>query len=205
MPWKQWAYLEKVSSADFQQYLQNQTVPTFTSVAQRDSVYTPAPPPTGALCITLDTFTIWVWRGTAWARSSPGLMAEGVLTTLQTGIGAAIVDINNLIVTFTPQVGRLYRVSIQGGQVFNNNAATAAMTVYITDGANNIIASQIYNGANGVVAQWPCAFRTPKLTLPAGTPVTYKGRASMNVGTDMRIGASATAPFTIVAEDIGAQ
>jgi hypothetical protein len=64
VPWKQWAYLEKVLSADFQLYLQNQTVPQFTNTAQRDSQWTT--PPTGAVCITADTLTLWVYTGTAW-------------------------------------------------------------------------------------------------------------------------------------------
>jgi len=132
-------------------------------------------------------------------------MAEYVLTVQQTGISQAVVDITNLAVTWTPLTGRLYRVTISGGQAYNNNAATGSGSIYITDSANNIIATQSFNSAAGVVSNWPINVRTPKLTLPAGTPVTYKGRASMTVGTDLRIIANATTPWVITAEDVGAQ
>lgn len=70
MPWKQWAYLEKVSSADFQTYLQNQVVPAFTSAAQRDTQW--PTPPKGALCILTDTNNMQKFDGTSWVTASNG-------------------------------------------------------------------------------------------------------------------------------------
>ncbi|HZW73560.1 MAG TPA: hypothetical protein VFF43_08420 [Caldimonas sp.] len=114
MPWKQWAYLERVTSPDFQSYLQNQTVPTFTNVAQRDSVYTPVPPPTGALCVTTDTLTVWKWNGSAWKPATTRSAArQQVLGTydaaapvnIYTAQIAATTDANGYVIVTPASIG----------------------------------------------------------------------------------------------------
>jgi len=131
------------------------------------------------------------------------LQAEVLITAQQAGIAAAVVDVVGSAVTFIPQAGRLYRVSVTG-TVFNNNAPTGAISVYITDAANAILATQQLNSAAGIVANWPVSFRTPKLSgLAVGTPVTYKARANISAGTDLRVIASPTAPWVVTAEDVG--
>jgi hypothetical protein len=138
------------------------------------------------------------------APSATRVLDERTLTAQQSGIAAAVVDVAGLSVTFTPQAGHAYRVTLSGGHCFNNNAATGTASIYITDAANNVIASQAYNSGAGIVSNWPIGFRTPKLTgLAAGTPVTYKVRASLSAGTDLRVAASAQAPWILTAEDLG--
>lgn len=69
MPWKQWAYLEKVSSADFQAYVQDQVIPQFTNAAQR-TTQMPAPKD-GQLSYTQDNKQLWLWNGTTWRLAVP--------------------------------------------------------------------------------------------------------------------------------------
>lgn len=64
MPQKSWAVGEEVLAADFNTYLQNQTVPTFTSTAERDSQW--PSPPWGSMCVTTDTGRIWQRIGGVW-------------------------------------------------------------------------------------------------------------------------------------------
>src|SRR5262245_19395364 len=66
MPQKVWAIGEEVLAADFNAYVQQQVVPVFTNVAQRDAQW--AAPPTGALCVTADTLTVWQYTGAAWVQ-----------------------------------------------------------------------------------------------------------------------------------------
>src|SRR4051812_12656901 len=114
MPWKSWAYLEKVPSVDFNTYLQNQVVPQFTNVAQRDTVYTPAPPAKGALCITTDTMQQWVWSGTQWVRS-PWAMPWGVVAVAVSNINVGPIvgpgNISGLNFTYQHVAGRRMRIT----------------------------------------------------------------------------------------------
>lgn len=97
MPWKQWAYLEKVASADFQTYLQNQAVCIFTTTTQRDAQL--AAPIEGQCCYITATKTFQIYNGTAWenapqaprALQSPltgGPISSGVLTLATINIPA---------------------------------------------------------------------------------------------------------------------
>lgn len=68
MPWKQWAYLEKVPSADFQTYLQNQAVSFFTTPTQRDAQI--VAPSEGMCCYIASLKTFQVHNGATW-ESAP--------------------------------------------------------------------------------------------------------------------------------------
>jgi len=54
--------------------IRNRTIQVFDNVAQRDSWSTP---PNGAYCVTLDTYTLWFRRTSAWQQQNPqGLLEE---------------------------------------------------------------------------------------------------------------------------------
>lgn len=90
MPQKVWAIGEEVLAADFNPYVQQQTVPQFTNTAQRDAQW--AAPPVGALCVTQDTLTQWIWTGTAWQQVSGARFLGTWACTANTGsTGAAVV------------------------------------------------------------------------------------------------------------------
>src|SRR5262245_46535677 len=64
MPQKVWAVGEEVLAADFNTYVQQQTVPAFPNTATRDTQWTS--PPNGAVCVTTDTYTLWMRQAGAW-------------------------------------------------------------------------------------------------------------------------------------------
>src|SRR5262245_14085648 len=61
---KQWAVGEEVLAADFNNYVQNQVVPVFASATVRDTEW--PSPPNGAVCVTLDTGTLYQRANAAW-------------------------------------------------------------------------------------------------------------------------------------------
>lgn len=78
MPWKQWAYLEKVSSAQFQDYLQNQVVSTFTSVAQRSTQL--VAPVEGQVSYLKDVDRLEVFDGASWIALERALQGpQGII------------------------------------------------------------------------------------------------------------------------------
>ena len=79
MPQKAWAIGEEVLAADFNTYLQNQCVPAFTNVAQRDAQW--AAPPNGGLCVTVDTNTLWQRIGGVWQTLHPTTAKARVFRT----------------------------------------------------------------------------------------------------------------------------
>jgi hypothetical protein len=72
MPQKVWAVGEEVLAADFNTYVQQQVVPTFSSLSELQAQYAGAP--LGALAVTLDTFTTYLHAatgGTGWRDARP--------------------------------------------------------------------------------------------------------------------------------------
>lgn len=200
MPFKVWAVGEEVLAADFNDYLQEQVVATFPTIVARDASITA--PQEGQMCYVVETRLLYMWNGTAWITTT-ALQGEAVKVDTQSGIAAAVIDIAGLAVQFTPRTGRAYRAEISG-TCFNNNAATGTIGIYIADGANVVKASQFANSGAGIVANWPISFRTPKLTgLPAGVPMTLKGRANITAGVDLRISGAPTSPWLLTVSDVG--
>src|SRR5215467_1957019 len=117
MPWKTWAYLEKVSSADFQTYLQNQVVPTFTTTAQRDTqVPTPIP---GMLCYISGTKQYMMYGNAAWTalpfwQQPWGLIYDASIGASQAGVTTEV-DVTSMSVTFQSTQNRVYRITGRAG------------------------------------------------------------------------------------------
>jgi hypothetical protein len=69
MPQKTWVVGEEVLAADFNSYIQQQVVPQFPNTATRDGW---TAPPNGALCVTVDTYTVWLRQAGAWKALTTG-------------------------------------------------------------------------------------------------------------------------------------
>jgi hypothetical protein len=119
---KTWAYLERVTSADQNAFLQSQVVAQFTSAAQRDSQW--PTPPIGAVCYVqgagLETYngTAWVPLGTPRgiiASGASGSPAVGAVMPLATVIGGAAGWLAANTITIPVGAGGLYQISLQIG------------------------------------------------------------------------------------------
>lgn len=76
MPQKAWAVSEEVLAADFNNYVQNQTVPAFASTTERDAQW--PSPPNGAMCVvTTGATTLYLRIAGVWYPQYPG----GKITT----------------------------------------------------------------------------------------------------------------------------
>jgi hypothetical protein len=120
MPQKVWAVGEEVLAADFNTYAQNQVVPQFTNTAQRDAQW--VSPPNGALCVTVDTGSVWQRIGGVWYK--PYSLLGTASITSQTGAVLAETSIGTNV-TVTIPAGRRIRLTVNTrGLVMNatNNA-----------------------------------------------------------------------------------
>lgn len=129
MPQKVWAVGEEALAADWNTYLQQQVVPTFTSTAQRDTQW--VAPPRGALCVTTDTLTTWQFDGTAWGAVLMGTGAERVVASsiVTANRGGAIGTTEAVMgptVAFTVVAGRQYFVRFMAR--FSASTATTGIT-----------------------------------------------------------------------------
>jgi hypothetical protein len=108
MPHKLWAVGEEVLAADFQTYLQDQTVPVFLNVVERD---TWAAPPLGALCVTSANGKVYQYTSAGWVRLPPALLGYVEKTTAQPGIGNTSVAITGLTLTATVPVSNVVEIA----------------------------------------------------------------------------------------------
>lgn len=96
MPQKTWAVGEEVLAADFNSFLQQQVVATFPNTVTRDLW---AAPPIGALCVTTDTLTFWIYSGTAWgivsglSQVQQAAIATGIATAAAVELTLATINI----------------------------------------------------------------------------------------------------------------
>jgi hypothetical protein len=130
MPQKAWVTGEEVLAADFNTYLQNQVVPAFTTTAQRDSQWTT--PPAGALCVTVDTNTLWQRVAGAWQK--PVSLPQGRLghattatDTTVTAVTPTYTQIAGLSVPVTVAANRYIMLRFQVGQAFWNTGTPGLM------------------------------------------------------------------------------
>ena len=193
MPQKTWAVGEEVLAADFNLYVQNQVVPTFATVAARDSGW--AAPPNGARCVTLDTDTEWSRVGGVWTIARGQQVAYAEVTASQGSIAAATVDVTGLTVTFTAAgAGRRYRIYAEC--TLQSTVAGDIGRIDICDGANVILQSGQYVLSAVNVKTTATVFKA----LAAGS-VTFKLRAIRSAGTGtLTMNAGPTLPAFISAE-----
>lgn len=192
---KTWVVGEEVLAPDFNNFIQTQVVAQFNTVAERDAW---ASPPNGALCVTLDTDTLWHRRLGVWGkpwRQPWGFIGRAVKTDAQNGIGTSITDVTGLSVTFTAVAGRLYKVSMH--MFVLPPSTTGNAITYLRDGANaNLSRSDVppSAGSHAGIDQ----FIT--ITPPAGA---YTVKASANAGANTMNVNGVNGPATLLVEDIG--
>lgn len=129
MPQKLWAVSEEVLAADFNPYLQNQVVPQFTNVAQRDAQW-PAPP-NGAVCVTVDTGRLWQRIGGVWFQPFTVLGSAQIVSNTGAVSAETAMGVN---VTVTLPAGRRIRLEAMVRGV-NLSVTSAAGFVRIKEGA----------------------------------------------------------------------
>lgn len=178
MPWKAWAYLEKVSSTDFQNYLQNQTVPTFTSTAQRDSVYTT--PPLGAMCITTDTYSLWVFGATGWK------IAAGRAEVAQVAIPGATVLVNTELTIATLNIpAKPSGYTLEALAQFNSYATVTGETCFWRLKVNGTVVAlleQRFSGVNMRSDSSICSSQLVAIAANTAAVVTLTGQGSGATG-----------------------
>ena len=151
MPQKSWAVGEEVLAADFNTYMQNQVVPQFTNVAQRDSQW--SAPPTGAMCVTVDTNALWYrTSGGAWVARNSILNVSG---TLQPA------------------------ARIRAGSTSGTTTATGALNITISPALGSTIMSIVgaSGGAYGFIVSWNIASIVPGGTVPQAILFNPNGTA----------------------------
>lgn len=197
MPQKSWAVGEEVLAADLNSYLQSQTVPQFTNVAQRDSQW--ASPPVGAFCVTVDTGTVWQRTSGAWIRPF-GVWGYAEVTAAQANIGATVVDLTGLSVAYTSPGLRRVRITVNTALLSTVAGDYARVDVTDGSGASTYITSQAQLSASAVSVT-----ATAIEVAPAGA-VTYKARCVRSAGSGLiTSNASTVSPASIIVEDLGPQ
>ena len=201
MPWKQWAFLEQVSSAQFQDYLQNQTVCRFTSVAQRDSQL---PLPTaGQVCLLTTTGELLVYYGISVGWRPPWNTAWGTIDYKQITTPlhnvTSIVDVPGFTITWPAVTGRRYETVFCGAAY--SSVGGDFIGLFITDGSNAIKQTgYIYSVTNALGSHVQCSLVETGLV---GT-ISRKGRAGRGSGTgNCSVQGSAGEPTYFTVRDVG--
>jgi hypothetical protein len=176
MPQKTWVVGEEVLAADFNSYIQNQTIPAFTGTAQRDSQW--ATPPNGALCVTTDTNTLWQRVAGAWTRQTTGYQLGSVSSTTATAVGAAATDLP-LSVTVTVIAGR--RVRVSANCQFGSAGGIAASQITLVAQQDSVDMTAAVRQAQLVAGPANLTFDTLAFATPASGSHTWKARASSTV------------------------
>jgi hypothetical protein len=183
MPQKSWAVGEEVLATDFNTYMQNQVIPQFTGTAQRDSQW--ASPPTGALCVTTDTNTVWQRAAGGWFKPYG---EWGYQQTAADVIGIQQAYVTVCTTTFTIPTGVSRRVHLNASMFMFKGAGDAAAIAVVRfniDGTAGVSRSHnIGNTANAIMAL------SQSTTLAAGSH-TIKTEA-YNTASFLNVAAGAT-------------
>lgn len=193
MPQKTWVVGEEVLAADFNNYVQNQTVPAFASVAQRDAQWTG--PPAGAVCVTTDTGSFWQRIGAVWWKPfGRAGYAERTSNAGPQGAEAAA----GVSITVTVPAGRLLRLET-GVRAINNSASNGGAFLRIKEGST-VIYETYYIARADLAGNGGMMGRTISPTAGAHTYGIY---LEGNPGTATII-ASTSYPCWLEAIDMGA-
>jgi len=194
MPWKQWAYLEKVSSTDFQNYLQNQAVSIFTSAAQRDTQI--AAPIEGMCCYLTSTKTFQIYNGSAWeaAPQAPRIYQAqmGTGPTLASGALLTLATIN------IPAQPRAYNVEASCGWVGFGDVANDSFLLALKIGNTQVATAQ--NRWSNFNMHSNFGIGTSQLVpVAAGSPLVVVATIQRVSGTGICTQTSGTAPNFLTA------
>lgn len=185
--------------------IRDRTHQVFDSVAQRDSQWTS--PPNGAFCVTLDTYTVWIRRSNMWVATGYdtwfttwGLAAAPLaVTTNSAPLTTSFAAIAGLNITFTPVVGRRYKVLFETQVQSGQNSQTISVQLQ-TDPSTIIQAGNITPGLGGTPMQFSMsAFLSPG----SANPVTITVYAKYSSGTAPIFAADANYVTRLWVEDVG--
>jgi len=181
-----------VNSA-YHQSIANRVVHRFADVATRNTQWPAATAGPGAVCITLDTGTLWQVVGAAWVRAGAGQAAFfQAPATDQTGIGAAAVSLS-MAATFAAIAGHRYKITV----VLLTNVSTNTLRRFFIDRDGTQIFIGLFTLAGGFQTIVYQAYDSP-----AAGSHTYSLRALSDTGT-VTISHSLQ-PGTLLVEDVGA-
>jgi hypothetical protein len=165
----------------------------------------PSTPYEGQAIFETDTNKLLVWAGVDWApRDAGGQLASGYaqVTTNQTNISGAGVDLTGLSVTVT--VGTSRRIKITGyGQMDNEVVGANFLGIRIQESTTVLGEALVGVGNSGTDQQFATLNPIVIITPSAGLH-TYKLLGFASTGAANILRASATNPAFILVEDIGA-
>lgn len=175
----------------------------FDSVAQRDSQWSNAPD--GSFCITTDAYTAWVRRNGAWAPFGYDTWGSdwGVVGTPQAftsnspNVGVGAYSNTGWAITFTPVVGRRYKIVFE--TIMNSNTAGAQLVTSIRIGGSTVQAVYMNVVANNALHPMQATYF---LDAASASPVTAEIWSQVSAGTAFHFAVS-SAPSRLWVEDCG--
>lgn len=161
--------------------IRDRTVQSFASAAERDAQWTA--PPSGAVCVTTDTYTLWLYAGTAW---QPFGAAPKVYATSPLG-GGAIAASELVVNTVTvPAQPRATTIELGVWHTYINDTSLDTFVIRLragstVAGAQLAMTSIRINGGNMAVP-FAIPFAAP-VALAANTAATYCATMQRTAGT----------------------
>lgn len=152
----------------FAAYTDSLPFQVFATVAARDA-WTTAP--NGAMCVTIDTYTLWVRRGGVWSSLTP---VSNTLTLSAGTVGSTAVALGSISLG-TVAYARVVRVS---AMIFVNGSTTGRFELSITMGAATLSARGEGDGWHSIVIP------PVELSLAANTAGTVSATARLISGSD---------------------
>jgi hypothetical protein len=170
MPFKVWGVGEEVLAADFQTFLQGQTVPQFPNPATRDSQW--PSPPTGAVCVTTEFAAAgqilhWVRHPTGW-RPVPGQTLAVTTVAAATSGVASGADLPGMAVSFNAGGAP---VLVEMRAPIQNTGAEGVCALALYEGTTVLENqfTQVWHGATGLATH-----HAQTWLAPAAGAHTYK-------------------------------
>lgn len=168
MPHKVWAVGEEVLAADFNIYVQDQTVQVFASLTQLQTDWPGAP--VGAFAFTADTCSRYMKvasGASGWVPQGPQTFAVGLSGTIPNSTSP--ITAGTIAVPAAP----FTRLLVVSAAISATGSPTAVINLVLTDSATSV--SRIGRGTitNGVVVAVP--YTVP---LPANTAATFTATAN---------------------------
>jgi hypothetical protein len=197
----------KLTAAQVNGYLMDQSIMRFASTAARDAAFGGAGEPTlaeGMTCYLDDTNVLQSYTGSAWVEiaSSDGKAPRGVMvfsTKITTDTGSTLNTETTIASgTFTAVANRLYRMTYSEPELTSSAASGSAALMLIKDGTTQIQASYVSIGTSEYMAQTI----TVTTTLSAGSH-TMNARLVRAAPITLTASRSATNPAVFTVEDIG--